>query len=133
MFAMPDPIVFISHFQMKDGELDAYRQLQGDVTRQLREEKPRTLAFLTYLNESGTRMTAIHVFADPEAMDIHFQGSQERSRRAYEFLAPEGWEIYGRPSASVIEAMEGAAASAGVPLSAQREYAGGVLRATAAG
>lgn len=130
---MPDPIVFISHFQVKEGKLDAYRKLQEDVTQQLVDEKPWTLAFLTFLNESGTLMTAIHVFADPEAMDIHFQGSEERSRRAYDVLAPGGWEIYGRPSARVTEAMQEAAASAGVPLRVQGEYAGGFLRATVAG
>lgn len=130
---MPDPVVFISHFRVKEGKLDAYRQLQRDVADQLNEEKPRTLSFLTYVHDLGTSMTAIHVFADPEAMDLHFQGSDERSRRASELLAPEGWEIYGAPSTTVTEAMQRSATSAGVPLTVQGEYVAGFLRATPAG
>lgn len=125
---MTEPIVFISHFHVKEGRLDDYRRLQAAIAEQLGGEKPRTLAYLTYLDEGGTRMTAIHLFADPEAMDIHFEGSDERSRRAYELLTPAGWEIYGRPSADVIDAMRVAATAADVPLIVNGEYVAGFLR-----
>ena len=92
---MSEPIVFISHFLIKDGGLDAYRHLQREVATALHAEKPRTLVYLTYAGEDGTRMTAIHVFADAESMDRHFEGAVERSAAAYEFLLPHGWEIYG--------------------------------------
>jgi hypothetical protein len=127
---MSEPIVFISHFRIKEGKLDAYRQLQRDVAGQLKEDKPRTLVFLIYMNQDGTQMTAIHVFADAESMDLHVQGSEERSRAAYEFLVPDGWEIYGTPSDHVVEMMRQAAASSGVTLIVQAEHAAGFLRLT---
>ena len=95
---MSDPIVFISHFQIREGALDAYRQLQREVASDLEAAKRRTLVFLTYVDTAGSQMTAVHVFADAESMALHFEGSDERSAAAYEFLEPDGWEIYGKPS-----------------------------------
>ena len=126
---MTNPIVFISHFRIKEGSLEAYRQLQREVARMLEAEKPRTLVFLTYVDAEGSQMTAVHVFADAESMDLHFEGAAERSAAAYEFLVPDGWEIYGTPSANVIEMMRGAAASSGVRLNVQAELVAGFVRA----
>ena len=125
---MTEPIVFVSRFTVKEGRLDDYRRLQVDIAEQLRREKPHTLAYLHYLDDGGTRMTAIHVFADSEAMDIHFEGSDDRSLRAFEVLSPAGWEIYGRPSAEVMDAMRAAAASAEVSLTLNGEFVAGFIR-----
>jgi hypothetical protein len=127
-----EPIVFTSHFRVKAGKADAYRQLQYEIANQLQADKPRTLAFLPYLSEDGSRLTVVHVFGDAEAMDLHFQGSDERSDAAYEFLQPDGWEIYGKPSEEVIDSMRQAASAAGVKLSLQPEFVAGFVRLTPA-
>ena len=125
---MSEPVMFISHFAIKEGQLDAYLRLQREVTPRLEADKPRTLAFLIFLSEDGTRMSAIHVFADAESMDLHFEGADERSKAAYEVVVPEGWEVYGKPSSSALETLREAAASSGVTLTVEPEYAAGFLR-----
>jgi quinol monooxygenase YgiN len=125
---MAEPVVFISHFRVKEGKLDGLRRLQRDATQALEAEKPRTVLFLVYLDDGGRQMTVVHVFADADSMDLHFEGAEERSKLAYEFLEPRGWEIYGRPSEAALEALRRAAASAGVTLSVEAEYSGGFLR-----
>ena len=125
---MAHPIVFISHFTLKPGKLDDLKQLAQEVATRLEAEKPRTLVFLHYLDDDGTQVTFVHVFADPEAMDLHLGGAQERSRVALEFMDPNGWEIYGRPSDASLETMRRAAASAEVPLTIQPDYLAGFLR-----
>jgi hypothetical protein len=125
---MSEPIVFISHFQIKEGKLDGLKQLSQGVAKLLQEEKPRTLVFLAYLNENGTQMTIVHAFADADSMDIHVQGADVRSRTAYEYMDPKGWEIYGRPNEQVLEMMRQAATSAGVTLIVQPDYLTGFLR-----
>jgi hypothetical protein len=129
---MSEPIVFISHFRIREGRLAAYREAQSDVVPQMQAEKLRTQVFLTYLNEAGTQMTAVHVFADADSMDLHFGGSDERAKTAYEFMVPEGWEIYGTPSSGVLEGMRQEAMSSGVTLTVQPGYVAGFLR-TASG
>lgn len=125
---MAGPIVFISHFAVKEGKLDALRQLTQEATQRLEAAKPRTLAFGGYLAEDGAQMSFVHVFADASSMDEHFEGAEERSSVAYELLDPKGWEIYGEPSQSALQAMRQAASSAGVTLLHQPDGLAGFLR-----
>jgi hypothetical protein len=128
---MGQPIVFISHFTVKAGKLDQVKLLAQEVATRLEAEKPQTLVFLDYLNDNGTQATFVHVFADPEAMDLHFEGADERSRSAFEIVDPNGWEVYGHPSDTAIGAMREMATSAGVPLTIHPEYMAGFVRAAA--
>lgn len=125
---MSEPIAFISHFTVKQGKGDDVTRIFPDASKRLEADKPRTLVFLGYLNESGSRVSFLHVFADSESMDIHFEGSDERARAAYEYLEPAGWELYGRPSPQALETMRQAANSAGVTLTIEPDYLGGFLR-----
>ena len=125
---MTEPIVFISHFRVKTGALDAYRRLHRDVARALEADKPRTLAFLTYLDPTGTQVTTIHVFADAGSMDLHVEGAEKRSTAAYELIVPEGWEIYGAPSDQAVDSVRKAASASGATVNLQAEYVGGFLR-----
>jgi hypothetical protein len=129
---MTEPIVFISHFKIKEGALDAYRQMQHEAVRALEADKPRTLAMLPYLDADGTRLTIVHLFADAESMDLHFVGAAERSAAAYEVLVPDGWEIYGTPSDQALDTMRNAAVASGVSLTLQPDYVGGFLRQASA-
>ncbi len=110
---MAAPIVFISHFGVKQGKLEPYKDLARTVTAQMEAQKPRTLAYLFYLSPDGSEAAIVHVFPDAESMDVHAQGSEERSRTAFEFLVPHGWEIYGTPSDAVLEQMREAASASG--------------------
>jgi hypothetical protein len=84
--------------------------------------------FLAYLDEEGTEVSFLHAFPDAEAMDIHFEGVDERVAAAYQYLEPRGWEIYGRPSEEALESMRQAAAAAGVSLTVLPEHLGGSVR-----
>jgi hypothetical protein len=125
---MAHPIVFVSHFTIKAGKLDALKQLVPEVSARLEAEKPRTAVFLTFLDGEGTQATFVHLFADADAMDLHFEGSDERSRAALEFVDPNGWEIYGRPSDDAVATMNRLAMSAGVPLTIHPEFLAGFAR-----
>jgi hypothetical protein len=48
---MSEPIVFVSHFRIKEGQLEALRRMSADSTERLRAQKPRTVLFLSYIDE----------------------------------------------------------------------------------
>jgi hypothetical protein len=125
---MPEPVVFISHFGIKEGTLDDMKRLSENVFENLHDGKPRTVLFLAYLDEQGTEVSFLHAFPDAESMDLHFEGVDERVRAAYQFLVPRGWEIYGRPSEAALESIRQSAATAGVSLTVLPEHLGGFLR-----
>lgn len=99
---MSKPIVYISHFRVKEGKLDSLIQLSQKVTEQIKTNKPGTVVFLQYLNEQGTELSIIHVFPDAAAFDRHVEGVDERATAAYEFIEPTGREVYGMPSDQVL-------------------------------
>ena len=125
---MSEPIVFISHFRVKEGGLDTIRTFAREVFERMEADKPRTLLFRAYVGEQGDRMSFIHVFADADALDSHFEGADERSRMAYEAIEPDGWEIYGTPSQPALHGMRAQAAAAGVGLRHEPEPMGGFVR-----
>ena len=128
--SMPGPIVFISHFNLRPGKLAEYRQLQSEIAVSIESEKPATLVFLAHLNADSTVVTVTHVFPDSDAMDRHFEGSDERSAAAFEVMSPAGWAIYGAPSDAALENIRGAAAASGVPFVHVPEFVAGFVRAS---
>ena len=125
---MSEPAFFISHFRVKEGKLDAVRQLTRDVAQRLEAQKPRTVLFLSFLDEQGGVIHFLHAFPDAQSMDAHFEGSDERAGAAYELVSPLGWEFYGRISDAALETMRKAAVSSGATLSVHPDYVAGFLR-----
>jgi hypothetical protein len=125
---MSEPVFFISHFAIKEGALDDLKRFGTDAVERLREDKPRTVLFLSYLDEQAGRISFLHAFPDADAMDEHFAGADERASAAYEFIEPRGWEFYGKPSEQVMESMRTASERFGVPLVVEPEFNGGFLR-----
>jgi hypothetical protein len=129
---MSEPVVFVSHFGIKEGKLDDLKRHTADVMPRLRDDKPRTVLFLAYLDEQSTEISFLHAFADADSMDVHFEGVDERVAAAYQYLEPRGWEIYGRPNEGAIETMRQSAEAAGVTLTVLPDHLGGFLRLASA-
>ena len=127
---MSEPVVFISHFGLKEGKLEKFKEYFREGTSVLDAEKPRTAAFLAYLDNDSGHLAIVHVFPDAAAMDLHVQGAGQRAQAAYEFITPAGFEIYGTPSPSALEMMRSAAESARVGLTIKSEHLGGFIRLT---
>ena len=125
---MSDAIVFISHNRVLPGKLDGFRDFLAVGAPRLEAAKPRTLAFLPYLDASGERLSIIHVFADAAAFDMHIEGAEERGAAAHEFMAPLRFELYGPISDAARSMFEASAAAAGLELEVFPELPAGFLR-----
>ncbi len=125
---MSAPIVFISHLRVRGDDPDVYARMAEKWVPRLEAEKPRTAAFLHYLDRETGRVTVVHLFADSDAMDHHFDGADERAKDAWQVLTPEGWEIYGPAGDGPVATMQREAEAAGVPLIVQPDFAAGFMR-----
>jgi quinol monooxygenase YgiN len=124
-----EPIVFISHFKVKEGKLDSLKQLHQRVVEQIKADKPGTLVFLHYLNEEGTEYSVIHVFPDADSFDRHGEGAAERAKNAFEFIELTRREIYGVPSEHGLAVLRPTDGS-GITFNAMPQFIGGYIRYT---
>jgi hypothetical protein len=129
---MAGPIVFISHHRIKQGKLETLTALVREIWASMEEEKPRTLLNLAYLNEDETEIAFLHAFADIEAMQMHWQGADDRTEQAYQYIEPIGFEIYGDAGDQIVEGMRSEAAAAGATLTLVPEFETGFLRLASA-
>src|SRR5438105_258670 len=127
---MSGPIVFVSHHRVKPGKVEALKAITPEIWSAMETEKPRTLMNLAYLNEDGTEVAFLHAFADVEAMQVHWEGADDRTQQAYEFIEPVGFEIYGSPGEQILEGMR-REATGGVTLTVLPEFVAGFLRLAA--
>jgi quinol monooxygenase YgiN len=130
---MSQPIVFISHHRIKPGKADELKALTKEMWTAMEKEKPRTLMNLSYVNDEGTEVAFMHAFADVEAMQLHWQGAGERTKRAYEYIEPIGFEIYGDAGDQITEGMRSEAASSKARLTLVPNFVFGWLRLAPAG
>ena len=63
---MAEPIVFVSHFRVKEGCFDKLKALAHEVTDRLYREKPRTHVFLSYFDEDRGVISFLNVFGDAD-------------------------------------------------------------------
>jgi len=124
---MSEPIVFISTHRIKEGKLEGFKQLSREMAPLLEAGQPNTVFFQGYVNEEETEVTFVWVFPDADAMDLHFHGADERSAKAYEFVQPQRFEIYGTPSDRVLSMMR-QEAGPGVDLIVKPQPLGGFIR-----
>ena len=124
---MSEPIVFISHFKVKEGKLEEFKQYAQKATEHIRANKPGTVAYLLYLNEDETELTIVHAFPDAEAYDRHLEGVGERAKGAFEFLEPIRRELYGMPNAQAL-AMSRPPDGSGMAFDHKPKRMGGYIR-----
>ena len=127
---MSEPIVFISHHRIKPGKAEALKALTAEIWSAMETEKPQTLMNLAFVNQEDAEVSFMHAFADIEGMRLHWQGADERSQQAYEYIEPIGFEIYGPAGEQIVEGMRVEAAAAGATLTLWPEFVTGFLRLT---
>ena len=134
---MIKPLIFVSTWKIKEGRLEDYKQFARELMEHVKAKEPQLIAFNMYFNEDETEMTSIQVHPDTASMDFHLQvlakviGEDmiEWIDRA-DFLAPKQFEIYGIPSAKLLEANQ-PFVDAGVSQSVKPLHFAGFTRFTA--
>jgi hypothetical protein len=134
---MSKPLIFVSTWKIREGRLEDYKQFSKELIKHIKAKEPQLIAFNMYFNEDETEMTSIQVHSDAASMDFHMQvlakviGEDmiEWIDRA-DFLEPKHIEIYGTPSAKLLEADQ-PLVDAGIPQSVKPLHFAGFTRSTA--
>ena len=134
---MIKPLIFVTTWKIKEGRLEDYKKFAKEFMENVKAKEPQLNAFNMYFKEDETEMTSIQVHPDATSMDFHLQvlakviGEDmiEWIDRA-DFLEPKIFEIYGTPSAKLLEADQ-PFVDAGIPQSVKPIYFAGFTRSSA--
>jgi len=124
---MSEPIVFISRFRIKPGRQADFEKHYRESLPPIEAGKPDTLVQLAYVNEDQTEVSVVRVFPSADGLDLQLQGSNERSKKTYQFIEPLDFEIYGAPGSFAMEMFKKVAGS-GIPVNSLPIYLGGFIR-----
>lgn len=134
---MSEPLIYISTWRIKEGKLEDYKRFTKEFLEIIKAKEPQLIAFHLFLNEDGTEVTSVQIHPDAASMDFHLQMvEQVLGEEMFEwvertdFVEPKQIEIYGTPSAGLLEADQPLVES-GIARSIKPLHIAGFTRSTA--
>lgn len=134
---MAGPLIVITTARIKEGKLEDYKRFIKELLEQFMAKEPQLIAMNVFLNEDETEMTSVQLHPNAASMDSHMQvlnqvlGEEMRQwvERA-DFLEIKHIEIYGTPSAALLEADQQWVDSGVVKRSVKPVHVAGFTRAS---
>jgi len=127
------PFIFISTFRLKQGELDAFKEMCSGLVEMVQSNEPRLIAFNLYANADGTEVSNVQVHPDADSMLFHLRLLREHISGAVGEEGPidvtVNNQIFGTPSDAVLEML--GEFDPGVPLTVKPLSVAGFTRSAA--
>lgn len=134
---MSEPLIYIITWKLKEGRLEDYKQFFRGFVERIKAREPQLIAVHGYLNEEQNEVTVIQIHPDADSMDYHMQvveqvlgGDMIEWVEKADFFDPMHIEIYGTPSADLLEA-DRQAVEAGLPRRIKPRHLAGFTRTSA--
>lgn len=100
---MSDPVVYVDTSVIHEGRLEEVRAAVTGLAGFVEANEPGLLGYAAYFDETESRMTVIHVHADPPSLDFHMQVAGSRFAPFAELLTLQRIDVYGEPSSAALE------------------------------
>lgn len=91
-------VVYLDRFRILEGKLEDFKRYANDMAEFVDKNEPRVISFNYYVDEDGNEGTAVFVFSDAEAVDLHLDLASSRFQEGAELLGATDIELLGRPS-----------------------------------
>jgi len=70
---MSHPFIFVSTFRLKQGKLEAFKEMCQGLVEFVESNEPRVIAFNLYASEDGTEVSNVQVHPDADSMVSHMR------------------------------------------------------------
>jgi quinol monooxygenase YgiN len=122
---VPEPIIFVDTFQIREGKLEDFKRAAKEMTELVEENESQLLVYNIYIDEAGSRMTGVQMHPDSASVEKHFAVAGPHFGKVMECLESGGtMHAYGSPSEQVRRQMTQMAASMGVTVTFTDLFAG---------
>ena len=102
---MSGPIVSVDSSEIHEGRLEELKTAMKELVEFVDANEARPIVYNLYLNEDGTGMTVVQVHPDSASMELHMDVAGSAFPKFLEFLTLSRIDIYGKPSAKLLEQM----------------------------
>jgi len=127
---MSEPIIYIDRSEVRDGKLDELKRAMRELAALVEANEPRLGAYRVYFTEDGTQMTVIHMHADSASLELHMKVAGPAFPRFVDLVRLLTIDVYGRPSADLMQAIRDKAALLGSATVTLHELGAGFARPT---
>src|SRR4029450_10340609 len=76
--SMSDHVIYVDRFQLREGKAEDFKRYATDMAEFVEENEPGVMSFNYYMDEDGAKGTAVFVFSDAEAADLHLDLASSR-------------------------------------------------------
>jgi hypothetical protein len=102
---MSDPIIYVDHSEIREGQLEALKAAMNELAQFVEAHEPRLYAYRVYFDDRRARMTVIHIHPDAESLAFHMKVAGPLFPRFADFVKLLRIDLYGVPSAYIVEQM----------------------------
>jgi hypothetical protein len=102
---MSEPIVSIDSSEIHEGKLEELKTAMKELVEFVDANEPQTILYNVYLTDGGTRMTVVQVHPDSASMEFHMNVAGSAFPKFSELVTLSTIDIYGKPTARLLEQM----------------------------
>jgi hypothetical protein len=95
---MSQPLVYVDNSEVRDGALEELKGAMQELAEFIEANEPQLIAYNVYFSDDGSRMTVMHLHADPASLDFHMEVAGPRFSRFADLVSLSSIHIYGEPS-----------------------------------
>ena len=110
---MTEAIVYVDRSVIRSADIAGLREAVANLTEFVREHEPQLLFYGFEIDDSTSTMRVVAVHPDVESLETHLGIGGPEFRKVGAFIDLQQIEIFGRPSAAVLEQLRQKAAMLG--------------------
>lgn len=103
---MPEPLIFVDVSEIVPGKLEDVKAGFKELAAFVEREEPRAISYDVYFNADETVVTVVQMHPDSASMEYHMKAGADLFRKFAGLLTMRTMEIYGEPSAELLQAMQ---------------------------
>jgi quinol monooxygenase YgiN len=122
---MSETIIMIDTSEVQEDKLQELKETISELVGFVRAKESRPGAYNVYFSEDGRHMTVVQVHPDSASMEQHMSIAGPAFARFRDLLRLSAMDVYGRPSAALLQQLREKARMLGdVPVTVHEFHAG---------
>ena len=91
-------LLYVDGSEVRPGKLAQLKAAIRELADFVEENEPGLVSYSVYFDENESRMTVVHVHADPASLDHHLEVAGPLFARFADLVTLSSIDIYGEPS-----------------------------------